>query len=157
MDRVNVHWSWTARLEPTCFVLPENAEEVSVAVTTLVKANEHNTCKFAVRSGGHTLYAGAANIEDGVTVDLSKINGVTYHADNETVSIEPGSRWGKVYETLDAVGVHVAGGRAASVGTAGLILGGGNSLFSARTGFVCDSVVNAQVCVMSTLERVTKV
>ncbi|EXJ79874.1 hypothetical protein A1O3_08159 [Capronia epimyces CBS 606.96] len=142
---VDVHWSWVARLEPSCFVLPENAAEVSKVVTTLVGDNRYEKCQFAVRSGGHTLYAGAANIVNGVTVDLSKINAVTYHPENKTVSIYPGARWGKVYSTLDALGVNVAGGRAASVGTAGLMLGGGNSFYSARAGFVCDNVVNYEV------------
>ena len=128
-NRVNVHWSTAARLEPNCFVMPSTAEVVSLAVTTLVKANEHSTCKFAVRSGGHTLNPGAANIGDGVTIDLGKINAVTYHVDNETASIEPGSRLGDVYETLDALGVSTTRGRATTVSTAGIVLGGRQFIF----------------------------
>lgn len=51
-----------------------------------------------------------------------------------------------VYETLDKLeNVAVAGGRAGTVGVAGLILGGGNSFYAAREGLVCDNVVNFEV------------
>jgi hypothetical protein len=77
-DRVDVHWSLAARLTPKCFVQPHNAGEVAKIVTTLVEANKTSPCQFAVRSGGHQTWAGAANIEDGVTVDLGFMNSTTY-------------------------------------------------------------------------------
>lgn len=77
-DEVDVHWSLAARLSPRCFIQPHNAGEVAKIVTTLVEANKTAPCKFAIRSGGHTTWAGAANIEDGVTVDLGLMNSTTY-------------------------------------------------------------------------------
>lgn len=93
-------------------------------MSTLALASKEQQCQFAVRSGGHTTWAGAANIEDGVTIDLSKMHAVSYDEVENTVSIQPGARWGQVYEYLDEIGVAVAGGRAATVGVGGLILGG---------------------------------
>ncbi|KAK1851925.1 FAD binding domain-containing protein [Colletotrichum chrysophilum] len=46
---------------------PRNAEEVSKTVQALVATPE---CNFAVRSGGHTVWPGASNIQDGITIDL---------------------------------------------------------------------------------------
>ena len=77
-DRVDVHWSLAARLTPYCFVRPETAGEVAKVVNTLVEANKTSPCQFAIRSGGHTTWAGSANIEDGVTVDLGYMNSTTY-------------------------------------------------------------------------------
>lgn len=105
-------------------VLPSNAEDVSLAVKTLVKSNRVGPCRFAVRGGGHTPWAGASNIKDGVTIDLSLLNKTVYKKAQSTASIGPGARWQSVYETLDQLGVAVPGGRAGTVGVGGLILGG---------------------------------
>ncbi|QSZ35285.1 hypothetical protein DSL72_008154 [Monilinia vaccinii-corymbosi] len=143
--RVESYWSLAAQLDPYCIVQPQNAAEVSQAVVALVKANQTEPCKFAVRSGGHTTWAGAASIVDGVTIDLGLMNSTTYHAENNTAAVLPGARWLSVYETMDKHGVAVAGGRAATVGVAGLTLGGGNSFYAGRKGMVCDGVENFEV------------
>lgn len=80
-------------------------------------------CKFAVRSGGHTVWPGAAGAQDGVTIDMSMMNSTVYHAENSTATIMAGARWKSVYKTLKEDGVAVTGGRSDTVGM-GLILGG---------------------------------
>lgn len=90
-------------------------------------------------------WAGAANIDDGVTIDLSYMNSTTYHAENSTAAILPGARWESVYATLDALNVSSPGGRCNVPGVGGLVTGGGVSFFNARKGFVCDSVANFEV------------
>ena len=84
-----------------------------------------NDTKFAIRSRGHSTWAGSNNIDDGVTIDLGFMNITTLNLDTCIASIQPGSRWGRVYETLDPLGFTVAGSRAASVGVAGFLTGGG--------------------------------
>jgi FAD/FMN-containing dehydrogenase len=71
-------------------------------------------------------WAGAANIERGVTLDLSALNQVIVStSDNQTItSIGPGARWKDVYLKLDALNLTVTGGRVAEVGVGGLTLGG---------------------------------
>ena len=123
-ESVESYFAINAQLEPTCIVQPLSAEDVSLAVSTLVKAGMTEPCQFAVRSGGHTPWAGSSNIEPGVTIDLSTMNSTTYHAENLTASILPGARWSSVYNTLTPLGVMVPGGRAASVGVGGLVTGG---------------------------------
>jgi FAD/FMN-containing dehydrogenase len=140
--RTQSYWSVAAQLSPWCIVQPSNTTEVSLSLITLLADPQ---CGIAVRSGGHTTFAGANNIEDGVTIDLGNMNTTTYHAGNSTASIQPGSRWLQVYQTLDALGVTVPGGRAGTVGVAGLILGGGNSFYSAKKGMVCDNVVGYEM------------
>lgn len=77
-----------------------------------------------MRSGGHTPWAGAANIKDGVTIDLSLLDKIVYNKEKSTASIGPGARWNSVYETLDDFGVLVPGARVGTVGVGGYILGG---------------------------------
>lgn len=71
---------------------------------------------MASSSGGHTSFAGAAGIEDGVTIDLGDIRDITYHESNETLSVGAGAVWGEVYEFVDREGIMVTGGRSSSVG-----------------------------------------
>ena len=73
------------------------------------------------------------------------MNTTTLSADNKTASIGPGARWGDVYRVLSPLGYGVPGGRASTVGVAGLTTGGGNSFYAARFGFVCDNVKNFEV------------
>ncbi|MCJ1405676.1 hypothetical protein MMC11_008905 [Xylographa trunciseda] len=100
---------------------------------------------FAVRGGGHMSWAGAANIQDGITIDLSAINQVNVSENARITSVGGGARWEDVYLKLDAMGLAVAGGRVAEVGVGGLLTGGGNSFFAAQHGFACDNVHNYEV------------
>ncbi|KAJ8063560.1 hypothetical protein OCU04_007432 [Sclerotinia nivalis] len=143
--RQESYWSNTAKLKPACIVRPRSAEEVSLIIQTLVATSE----KFAVRSGGHTQYAGGNNIEGGVTIDLGLLDWTKYDAATETVDIGPGGRWGPVYAELKKHGRVVAGGRDGNVGVAGLLLGGGKTFFTARRGFACDDAIAYEVVLAS--------
>ncbi|KAI4962034.1 hypothetical protein J4E86_001064 [Alternaria arbusti] len=134
-----------SRLSPNCIVQPKNAEEVATIVKALTTASIQKTCKFAVRSGGHTPIPGANNVDDGVTIDLLNMNGTTYNADSEVASILPAARWGSVYAALEPLGRMVAGGRGSTVGVGGYLLGGGISHYAPRVGLSCDNVINFQV------------
>lgn len=65
-----------ARLGPQCIVYPKSASDVSRIVKTLAARR----AKAAVRGGGHTPIANAANIENAITIDLSNMNGVSLGA-----------------------------------------------------------------------------
>ncbi|KAI0376816.1 hypothetical protein F5Y04DRAFT_273468 [Hypomontagnella monticulosa] len=138
--------SWyaaTNQLRPYCFVLPQNTEEVSTALTALVNANDGaGDWHIALRSGGHGF---ANNIVNGVTIDLSMMNSSSYDPEANVAKIQPGGRWRDVYADLEKFGVTATGGRDGDVGVGGFLLGGGNSFFSGRMGFGCDSVVNFEV------------
>ncbi|KAF4120274.1 FAD/FMN-containing dehydrogenase [Geosmithia morbida] len=139
--REESYWSSSAKIKPACIIQPRTAEEVATAVKALAASGQ----KFAVRSGGHTNWAGSNNIAGGVTIDLVHLDKVVFNADSETASIGPGNRWRQVYAELNKHGRAVAGGREGNVGVAGLLLGGGNTFYTARQGFGCDNVVAFQV------------
>ncbi|KAJ5587856.1 uncharacterized protein N7459_003621 [Penicillium hispanicum] len=149
-ESIHSHYAVNARLYPACILQPRSAQEVSQAVTVLVEADDDSPqCKFAVRSGGHTTWAGAAGVQDGVTIDLSLMNATTYHAENSTASIMAGARWASVYKTLKEYGVAVTGGRSDTLGVGGLVTGGGLSYFAARDGFVCDNIESMELVLAS--------
>lgn len=126
-------------------MFPETAEDVSEAVRILAKHTASGSCEFAIRSGGHTSWAGASNIAGGVTLDLRRLNSIDLSEDGETVRVGSGATWDAVYRKLDPLGRSVAGGRVAGVGVGGLTLGGGISHLSPQHGWTCDTVRNYQV------------
>ncbi|KAK7926906.1 hypothetical protein PG985_003904 [Apiospora marii] len=135
--RQATYWSDSAKLVPACIVQPRTADEVAKAVQILAATKT----RFAVRSGGHTQWAGANNIQGGATLDLGALSWTRLSPDGgETADIGPGGLWSDVYAELHRHGRVVAGGREGNVGVAGLILGGGNTFYTPRRGFACDNV-----------------
>ncbi|KAI1316484.1 hypothetical protein F5Y16DRAFT_420372 [Xylariaceae sp. FL0255] len=142
LERQNSYWSRTAaEVTPAYIIRPNSAAQVGRSIDELVKAKR----KFAIRSGGHAQNAGANNIEDGITIDLSLLDHVRFSTSDETVDIGPGALWKHVYTHLSQFGRVVAGGRDGNVGVGGVILGGGYSFFVAQRGFACDDVVAFEV------------
>lgn len=141
--RVESYWSSSAKLKPACILQPKSTTGVAAALKVLVSTGQ----PFAVRSGGHTNWAGSNNIQDGVTLDLGSLDTVTVSSDRATADIGPGARWRDVYAELHKSKLAVAGGREGNVGVAGLLLGGGNTFFTGRHGFACDNVVAYEVVI----------
>jgi FAD/FMN-containing dehydrogenase len=110
----------TAVKTPACIFKPDNTNDLA----KVVKQLQQNNIKFAIRSGGHLPSPGAANIDDGVLIDLGGFNRVDYDAKQNTATVGSGSRWQAVYEQLDPFNVTVVGGRVLEVGVGGLTLGG---------------------------------
>lgn len=118
-------------------------------VKTLVDDASCAETLFAIRSGGHTSWAGSNNIDNGVTVDVGLMNTVTLDSQINIASIGSGARWHDVYSALDPQGYTVPGGRLGSVGVGGLLTGGGNSFYTARKGFACDNVKSFEMVTAS--------
>ncbi|KAH7202389.1 hypothetical protein DER44DRAFT_787188 [Fusarium oxysporum] len=139
--RTESYFSVSSQLEPYCIVQPESAKDVSTIIKTLTSDTK---CNFAIRSGGHTVWA-ANNINDGVTIDMGLMNKTTYVKNTKVAQIQAGSIWRDVYGALEPYGATAAGGRTSTVGVAGFLTGGGNTFYTARRGFGCDQVVNFEV------------
>ena len=108
-------------LSPACIVQPQSSADVSTVIKTIAS---HAPGYLAIRSGGHTPWAGAANINNGVTLDLQALTGVRVNPNTGIASIASGERWSSVYQQLGSQGLAIAGGRVSKVGVGGLITGG---------------------------------
>lgn len=106
-------------MRPACILFPKTTQDVSEAVKILAKHTVKVSYEFAIRSGGHTSWAGASNIAGGVTLDLRELNSVDVSEDGRTVQVGAGASWDAVYRKLDPLGRSVAGGRVAGVGVGG--------------------------------------
>lgn len=115
-----------AQLTPECIVLPTESNDVATAIKILSAANlaNRNSCQFAIKSGGHTPFAGSANINSGITIDLAGLNEITVSDDQTILTLGAGQRWGAVYEKIVPRGLMVVGGKSAVVGVGGITTGG---------------------------------
>jgi FAD/FMN-containing dehydrogenase len=99
---------------------------------------------FTVRSGGHD-YAGNSTCEDGLVIDLSKMNEVRVDAEAGRATVRPGARWGEVTEKAQEHGLAPAGGTVSTVGVAGFTLGGGTGYLTRKHGLAVDNLISAKV------------
>jgi len=104
---------------PECVILPTSAQEVSQALQVI----KDYSCHFAIKSGGHGIFAGASNAHEGITIDLHHLNGLQVSGDRSTTSVGTGRRWGDVYRELEPMDLTVVGGRDTQIGVGGFILG----------------------------------
>ncbi|TDZ39499.1 putative FAD-linked oxidoreductase [Colletotrichum trifolii] len=136
-------------VSPRCVFKPETTQQVSDALRTL--SLEGGSCwSVAIRSGGHSVFPNN-NAQNGVTIDLGRLNSVIYaegpdsRKGHGTASIGAGARWGNVYAVLEKEGVMVTGAREGHVGVGGFLLGGGFAWHSGQHGMACDNVVSYEV------------
>lgn len=105
-------------------------------------------CPFAVKSGGHSAFAGAATIEDGITMSFENLKSIELSSDKKTVAVQPGNNWGSTLTALSTEGVTVVAGRIGDLGVGGLTLGGGISFITNEYGLACDNVASFDVSAM---------
>ncbi|KAK8019011.1 hypothetical protein PG990_004149 [Apiospora arundinis] len=131
---------------PSCVFQPRSTPHVSGAIKVL---SSLSSVDVAVRGGGHSVWPNN-NIANGLTIDLSLLDQTEVHMPNDSTtgaiaSVGSGSRWSSALVEVENYGLSVTAGRVATVGVAGLTLGGGLSFHSGRHGFTCDGVVNYEV------------
>lgn len=124
-------WSGiSAEVRPYCIFEPNKPAAVSI----IILLSRLTQCPFAVKSGGHSAFAGAATIESGITVSFEKMKDTQLSSNKGTVAVQPGNDWGDVLTALSSTGVTVVAGRIGDIGVEGLTLGGGISFVSNEYG-----------------------
>jgi FAD/FMN-containing dehydrogenase len=99
---------------------------------------------LAVRSGGHN-FAGYSMVDDGVTIDLSELKAIHIDPETRTARVQPGVTSGDLGPVANSFGLALTTGDAASVGIAGLTLGGGIGWMVRKHGLTIDHLLSAQV------------
>ncbi|GKT60592.1 FAD binding domain-containing protein [Colletotrichum tofieldiae] len=138
------YWSETAGgLSPACITRPKKTEDVASIVKVLSSCG--SDVRFAIKSGGHGSSPGWSSTDGGVLISLDLIAEIQNVADKGYALVGSGARWVDVYKSLEPDGVTVIGGRFASIGVGGLLVGGGLSYFGGLHGMACDNVLNYEV------------
>ncbi|KAI1370392.1 FAD-binding domain-containing protein [Hypoxylon crocopeplum] len=103
-------------VKPSYIVKPENVQQVQDLLRSLRPHLLSGDCQIAIRGGGHTPFAGSANIQDGVTIDMRCLKGIHLSQDKSVVEIGVGVTWTAVYGELEKHGLTVAGARTGRIG-----------------------------------------
>jgi FAD/FMN-containing dehydrogenase len=128
-------------IRPLAVAYCESAEDVARCVRWATR----NGVRLAARSGGHS-YGGYSTVAGGLVVDVSRLQAVTVAADGTTATIGAGAQLGHVYERLwSARRVTIPAGSCATVGIAGLTLGGGHGFTSRAFGLTCDNLRSLRI------------
>lgn len=115
-------------LRPACVVIPRNTSQVSTAM----KAIYQSKSPYAVLAGGHSAMKGwnayasfsvhvkgvkilkyIPSVAGGVLISFSNITEAAYDRKKDTITLQPGIRWGEAVTTLAPFGVAPVSGRAA--------------------------------------------
>src|SRR5262249_39594933 len=144
--------AWTAR--PSVYAIA--AQQTSDVVAGVNFARENNL-RLVTKGGGHS-YLGTSNAPDALMIWTRAMNRITLHdafvgrgcqrhqAPTHAVTIGPGARWLQAYnEVTTKAGRYVQGGGCATVGVAGLVLGGGFGSYSKKFGTAAASLLEAEV------------
>ena len=96
---------------------------------------------LALRSGGHSY--GGWSTGRGLVIDTGPLNAIDVRADR--VVVGPGARLIDIYAETARAGAGITGGSCATVGIAGLALGGGIGVMSRVWGLTCDDLLAAEI------------
>lgn len=143
---------------PRCVFRPKSTQDVAefVKIAASYAPDSHGPPNgqndsiskplFAIRSGGHSLWKGAANAEDGLTLDMRGFDSFKLSKDKKVASIGGGTNFGAtVYPNLQPHNLTVVGARLIGVAAGGFLSGGGKNYFSRKYGFGCDNIYGYEV------------
>jgi FAD/FMN-containing dehydrogenase len=125
---------------PALVARPVDAKEVAAVVTAAAETG----VPFAVRSTGHS-YARHSVVADGLVLDLQLMNEVRIDPERRVGTAAGGATAGTYTTAAHEHGLATGFGDTASVGVAGLTLGGGIGYLSRRDGLTIDNLLAAEV------------
>lgn len=125
---------------PALIVRAADAADVARSVTFARAAG----LEIAVRGGSHSL-AGFSTIDDGIVIDLSAMKGLHIDPDRRVAWAQAGLTAGEYTDAAAAHGLATPFGDTASVGIAGLTLGGGIGWLVRKYGLTIDALLAVEI------------
>jgi len=127
-------------LVPRCVVFCQRAADMQNAI----RWARENGVPLRARSGRHS-YEAYSLVADGVIIDVSEMDELSVDAKAGTARVGAGVYALDLHERLYDVGLTIPAASGASVGIAGLALGGGFGVTSRKYGLTCDNVVGLEI------------
>jgi FAD/FMN-containing dehydrogenase len=113
-------------------------------VMAAVKFGREQKLLVAIRGGGHNA-GGLGVCDDGLVIDLSRMNYVRVDPKKKTVQVGGGALWRDVDHATHAFGLAVPSGIVSTTGVAGLTLGGGMGYLTRRYGLTIDNLLAVEM------------
>ncbi|HSI90958.1 MAG TPA: FAD-binding oxidoreductase, partial [Adhaeribacter sp.] len=106
-------------------------------------AREQNLL-LAIRGGGHN-GPGLGTCDDGLVIDLSRMNGIRIDPEEKTAWVEGGCTFGDFDHAAHGFGLAAPGGIISTTGVGGLTLGGGVGYLTRKYGLTIDNLLGADM------------
>lgn len=119
-------------------ITPTSAAEVAAIVKGAVAAN----VPFLAMGGRHGYGTTFSQLDDGLAIDLSHLNGVTIDKAAGTVRIEGGAKIRDVLTPVAAAGFQIGSGACNCAGYTGTAIGAGIGYLQGTFGLVTDALVS---------------
>jgi FAD/FMN-containing dehydrogenase len=116
----------------------------SADVMAVVAAGRDSGLDLAIRGGGHSV-PGFGTVDDGLVIDLSRMNHVLVDPEKKVARVGGGATLGDVDHATYPFGLAVPGGIISTTGVAGLTLGGGLGYLTRGFGLTIDNLLSADV------------
>jgi hypothetical protein len=113
-------------------------------VVAAVNFAHNNNLLTAIRGGGHNV-GGRALCDDGLVIDLSRMNSVFVDAATRRVRVQGGATLGEIDRETHVFGLVVPCGIVPKTGIGGLTLGGGVGWLIRKYGMTIDNLLSSQV------------
>jgi FAD/FMN-containing dehydrogenase len=99
---------------------------------------------LAIRGGGHSV-PGFGTVDDGLVIDLSRMNNVWVDPAKKVARVGGGATFGDVDHATYPFGLAAPGGIISTTGVGGLTLGGGIGYLTRSVGLSIDNLLSADV------------
>ncbi|MGH6727139.1 MAG: FAD-binding oxidoreductase [Pseudolabrys sp.] len=109
-------------------------------VIAAVNFASENKLTVSIRGGGHNA-AGLGVCDDGLVIDLARMNYVHVDPKKRTILAGGGALWGDVDHAAHAFGLAVPAGIISTTGVGGLTLGGGIGHLTRQCGLTVDNLL----------------
>ncbi len=142
---------WNAAIDRRPLAVAMCADESDVQAA--VRFAAAHGVEVAVRCGAHSM-SGSCVVDDGLVIDLSRINHVNVDPDARRAKVGGGTLLGALDAATQEHGLAVPVGLVSHTGIGGLTLGGGMGWLSRKHGLAIDNLVSAR-CVTAAGDMVT--
>jgi len=99
---------------------------------------------IAVRGGAHSV-AGFSSCDDGIVIDLARLNEVHVDVESRRAFAGGGTKWKAFDAATQQPGLATTGGLVSSTGIGGFALGGGIGHLVRKFGLTCDNLLSVEL------------